>query len=54
MVFNIQGGAHCCAIEYDWTSLIFFCEDDGSTAIVGIRSLGGRTISKLTHWPERF
>ena len=48
MAFNIQGGAHCCAFEYDWTSLLCFCEDDGSTAIVGTRSLDGRSISKLT------
>ena len=48
MAFNIQGGAHCCALEYGWTSLLCFCEDDGSIAIVGTRSLGGRSISKLT------
>ena len=48
MAFNIQGGAHCCALEYDWTSLLRFCEDDDSRAIVGTRSLGGRSISKLT------
>ena len=48
MAFNIPGGAHCCALEYDWTSLLCFCEDDGSIAIVGTRSLGGRSISKLT------
>ena len=48
MAFNIQGGSHCCALEYDWTSLLCFCEDDGSIAIVGIRSLGGRPISTLT------
>ena len=41
MAFNIQGGAHCCALEYDWTSLLCFCEDDGSIAIVGTHSLGG-------------
>ena len=28
--FNLQGGAHCCALEYDRTSLLCFCEDDGS------------------------
>ena len=25
-----QGGAHGCALEYDWTSLLCFCENDGS------------------------
>ena len=48
MASNIQGGALCCALEHDWTSLPCFCEDDGSIAIVGTRSLGGRSISKLT------
>ena len=56
MAFNIQGGAHCCALEYDWTSFPCCYEDDGSTAIVGTRSLNGRSISKLTpppdHWPR--
>ena len=41
MAFNIQGGVHCCALEHDWTSLLCFCEDDGSIAIVGTRSLSG-------------
>ena len=57
MALNIQGRAHCCALEYDWASLLLcFCEDDGSTAIVGTRSLG-RSISKLALPPsltERF
>ena len=48
MAFNIQGGAQCCALECDWTSLLCFCDDDGSIAIIGTRSLGGRSISKLT------
>ena len=48
MAFNIQGGAHCCALGYKWASLFWFCEDDGSTAIVGTRSLGGRSVFKLT------
>ena len=47
MVFNIQGGAQCCALEYDWTSLLCFCEDDGSIAIVRTHSFGGRSISML-------
>ena len=48
MAFNIQGGAHCCSFEYDWTLLLCFYADDGSISIVGTRSLGGRSISKLT------
>ena len=47
MVFNIRGGAQCCALECDWTSLLCFCEDDGSTAIVRTHSVGGRSISML-------
>ena len=48
MAFNIQGRAHCCELVYDWTSLLCFCEDDGSVATVGTRSLGGHSNSKLT------
>ena len=39
---------HIAALVYDRTSLLCFCEDDGSIAIDGTRSLGGRSISKLT------